>query len=531
MSAGVDTRRKVARANRWREQYNPLRGITVARAVSWLEAGQRGEYADLQWAYRFVERRDPDLIALIERRTGALLQMDWNIKQVDEKTALARGLAYDPTLADRQAVALRAAYEKITNLYEAIEHMALASFREFALGQLQKGDVAALPGEADRIECLNPWNILRDGPWGEFYWNPDAKAVSVSALTSLQKIDPQYTLIREWPRPLNEIALLKFIRSNMSQKDWDAFIEIYGIPGWIVIMPQSVPAGKEADYQQAAEDVAEGGSGALPSGSDAKCADQPRGVNPFRDYLAFLTEKLVLAGTGGLLTMLSAPGSGTLAGSAHMEAFEIVARGEARKISEVFQRKFDRAILDAQFPGKQRLAYFEIAANEEQDVGEILDHAVKITNAGGQVDWAQLSEKTGYTITAAPPPPPPAAVPFPGNPPPFRNRAEAAAAASVAERLVESATVALAAAQRSELKPVADELYRILAIADPEAMRAALADFRARLPALASEMLADPKTVSVIEDTLAAALLNGWTEGAASRSSAPSLEPSPGGAP
>jgi phage gp29-like protein len=393
-----------AQIDRWRQQFNPLRNLTIARAVSLFDASQRGDFADLQWTYRFIERRDEDLIALMERRGSAILQMDWNIKTVDEKTAARRGIAFDKRLAEDQAAALRAAYERITNLYAAIEHLAMAAFREFAICQFQDGDRAAVPGEANHIECLNGWNIVRDGLSGPWYWNAEARQVSVQSLAESDRIDPKYCLIREWPRPLDEIALLKFIRSNLSRKNWDAFVEIYGLPAWIVIMPPSVPSGKESEYLAAARAIAEGQPGALPPGADAKCADQPRGTNPFRDHLQYLTEKLVLAGTGGLLTMLSAPGSGTLAGSAHMEAFDIVARGEARKISEILQAQFDRPVLAGAFEGKPTLAYFELAANEEQDVGDILDHAVKINQAGGRVDWSEMSEKTGYTITAGPEP-------------------------------------------------------------------------------------------------------------------------------
>ena len=63
----------------WREQYNPLRGLDIARAVQLLEAGQRGEYAELQWTYEFIEQSDPDLIALVERRLSAMSELDWNV--------------------------------------------------------------------------------------------------------------------------------------------------------------------------------------------------------------------------------------------------------------------------------------------------------------------------------------------------------------------------------------------------------------------------------------------------------------------
>ena len=51
-------------------------------------------------------------------------------------------------------------------------------------------------------------------------------------------------LIREARRHVNRIALTKFIRANLSSKDWDAFIEIYGVPGGVVIGPPNVPNGE-----------------------------------------------------------------------------------------------------------------------------------------------------------------------------------------------------------------------------------------------------------------------------------------------
>lgn len=72
-------------ANRWRDQYNPTRGLTIERAANLLEAGERGEYADLQWLYRFVEKRDTTLAALLARYDGGLLKLDWTIKETNDE--------------------------------------------------------------------------------------------------------------------------------------------------------------------------------------------------------------------------------------------------------------------------------------------------------------------------------------------------------------------------------------------------------------------------------------------------------------
>jgi hypothetical protein len=74
----------VRAANRWRSQYNPLRGLTIQRAVSLLEAAEDGRYADAQWTFQLAEKRWPVLAALVERRLGAIGKLDWNIKTVGD---------------------------------------------------------------------------------------------------------------------------------------------------------------------------------------------------------------------------------------------------------------------------------------------------------------------------------------------------------------------------------------------------------------------------------------------------------------
>lgn len=491
---------KVKQVNRWRDQFNPLRSLTFPRAVGLLEAFQRGEYADVEWTYSFIERRDPDLIALIERRIGALREMDWDIKTIDNRPEQA-------ALAKTQAETLRAAYERLDNLYEAIEHIAMATFRGFSMIQFQSGEKAAAPGQATHAECLDHWSLLRNGSSGDWYWNAESRVTTAATLDQSDVIDLDYCLVREARRPIDEIALIKFVRQNLSQKDWDAFIEIYGLPGWIVIMPPTVPTGKEEEYRQSAQDVTDGGSGALPAGSTVQCSDAPRGVNPFRDHLQFLTEKLVLAGTGGLLTMLTQSGSGTLAGSAHMEAFKTLARSEARTISELFQRHFDKAVLDPNDEGIQCLAYFEIAANEETDIGEILDHALKITQAGGQPDWAELSEQTGYHITPGTVP----AAPGPAFSPQssafsLANRTSRDPAA--AEAIMAKARKSLASAQQADLAPLARRLAALIAVEDgdlPSALQRMLDD----LPTILTQINAAPETGPVFEKALREALTTG----------------------
>jgi len=394
--------------NRWRERFNPLRGLDMPRATQLLEQWQRGEFADPAWTYYFIEGTDPDLFALVERRTSALLELDWNIKSAPKKSRgkAAKNISsfrfqvsgFDAALAAEQTSALQEAYDSIDNLYEAIEHLASSSFRGFA--HCEKYRDAS--GDTFHLELVDQWNICRDllrGPWR---YNPDALSTTYYALGPQMDIDPANFLIRETRRHIDRVALVKFIRSNLSQKDWDAFIDIYGLPSGVIIGPPNVPTGREAGYQEAAHHISGGGSGYLPNGANYIQNQSPRGPQPFQPHLDYLSQKLILAGTGGLLTMLAQPGSGTLAGSVHQETFNTIARAEARRISEIFQRQFDTEVLDTKFPGRPHLAWFEIAQNDELDPDKVARHALTLRQAGCKIDTAQLSEKTGYQLTDAP---------------------------------------------------------------------------------------------------------------------------------
>lgn len=106
-------------SSNWRAQYNPLRGLTLPLLVALLESGERGNYARLQWLYRFIEKRNPTLRAVLQRRQGSLTKLDWNV-------SVSPGAGSDPrALGARQAALLRAAYERVENLREAVILIAL----------------------------------------------------------------------------------------------------------------------------------------------------------------------------------------------------------------------------------------------------------------------------------------------------------------------------------------------------------------------------------------------------------------------
>ncbi len=492
----------VDRANRFREHLNPLRGLTIAYAVRIAEEYFLGRMADLQWTYFFIEQTDADLLALLELRIGRLLEMDYNItiaKDADERQAEA------------QRKYLSEKFERIDNIYESIEHLALADFRGFA--HCEKWIEG---GELTHLECVDQWNAVRDGARGPWRYNPDARSCSYESLGSEMDMPPENFLFREVRRPINRVALFKFVRGNLSEKDWDASIEVFGNRGGVVIGPPDVAEADEAEFESAAENIADGGRGYLPYGSLWVPNKEESGSWPFSERLKHLSEKLVLAGTGGKLTMLTDPtGLGSGASDAHSRVFDTVASAAARRISEVFNKQLVLPWLQEKFPGQKPAAYFTLAANEETDVGEIVDHAVSLSQAGYQMDPAQLEEKLGYTLTVKP-----AAPAFgPPNGAAFLNRIRNRSSAAATKLFNSDALKELTAAQAISFRPLID---RALAVAgtDDAGFDAALQKLQADLPEIQKQVLAKDATgefAKIWEKILGTALVNGAATAAAER--------------
>jgi phage gp29-like protein len=536
---------RVRTYNRWRERYNPLRGLNISRAVALLEQYQRGEMADPQWVYFFIEQSDADLFAILERREAALLELNWKVSPLSGRWTKddPRQAAWDKGLAAEQTAALLEAYDGIDNLYEAISHLQLATFRGFShLEKWRSGD-----GDIYHLELVDQWNVVRDLLRGQWKYNPRADSTTFAALGEDMLIDPADFIIRERDRHVNRLALVKFIRQSLSEKDWDAFIEIYGLPSGVIVGPPNVPPEKEASYRESAQNIAEGGSGYLPNGSTYTANDSPRGNSPFRPRLDYLSEKLVLAGTGGLLTMLTAPtGIGKGPTDAHADAFKSLARAEARKISELFNRSIDTEFLDKQFPGKPALVYFEIAANDELDAGEVVAHAVALAGASFRVSPEQLAEKTGYEITLADPAkvtvredatpgadptePPPADDPANPEKPPITNRAKTDAAPVPVEqshdfrKFLARMRNRMAGATAEDLKPLRAALAKALQ-GDDAGLPDRLKALNRELPAMADKIITAKASSAELYEILSAALASQVGAGAAVKNRSKTAQP------
>lgn len=513
------TARAQERADKWRESFNPLRRLSAERARSLIESYLTGAATDLMWALASpmtgVETSDPDYRALIERTLARLLEMDWEIRTAAdaEGPAAAR--------AETQAKALREAYEKFDELYAAIGHLAMAPYRGWAHVEVDY--------DGGNLNPVEPWNVVRDGLRGGWAYNPEAKPLFYESLPADLRIDPErhWWLIRTHPRPVGGWALMKWFYQALSTRDWAAFVNIYGIPGGVVIGPPNVPEGEEEAFRAAAADIARGGEGYLPHGSDWKANAEARGQQPFQAWLDWLSAKLILAGTGGKLTMLNDPtGLGSGQSASHEETFDQIAKAEARKIGEVFNRQFDRRVLAAAGllePGGRPLAWWQLSAGEETDSGSIIEEVARLSQAGYRVEVKQVAEKTGYELTEKEPPG--GVAMFNRRPEGGSRKAEGGgrrpeggssalrnrAAEAPGEDYRRASLERLAEARAEDLAPLLAAVEELEAAAGPEDYADALQRLRDRLAELLPEVT-ESRYADALEAVLGGALAAGGAE-------------------
>lgn len=520
-------KKQIRVANNARSQYNPLRGMSLQRAVRLLEEGERGLYADLQWLYRMIEKRDAVVRALKRRRSAALLKLEWNIKTIPPDQ-MPDGITDQQ--AEAQAKELRKLYEQIDNVYDAIKAMALAEFRGYAHFEKVYRNNRPAPDAITRLEPIDQWYWIRDGYNGPWRFNPDL----LSSLHSAEEVDTEHLVIREVDDPIDEIALIAFLRKNMSQKDWDGFVEVFGIPDIFFEMPQGISEDKMKEWLDQTERLAGDGQGGLPSGTKVQTVGgDVRGVNPFEGHIKYQDSCVVLAGTGGKLTMLNDPtGLGDGAADAHEQAFDDLAAEEARVISEIFQRSIDIPLLKDRFPDQPILAYFDLNAQTEENVTEIISHIKGLYDAGYTIDPEEVTERTGYHVTPKPADPQPAeprvtASEVKNRRWPFRlfnRRPEKDDPGEETQKtlatLSKNARNALALAVEADQMPVADRLREILdddSLTD-DGFFQALETFQTdELPELAKRILDNPSLADAVADTLSAGLFNGAADAVESR--------------
>ena len=498
----------------WREQHNPLRGLTIQRVASLLESAEKGYLADAQWLFRWIQKRDATVLGAVRRRQSALMKLDWDIRIISDVEE-GGPKADKAGVAKEQAKVLREFYEGIENMREAICFLGMATFNGYSHLEKHYRNNRKEEG-VFRLQPVPQWFWAKHMPKREWLYNPKADQTNHG-----KPIEPMDWVVRNVDQPIMEVATICFLRKNLSQKDWDGFIETYGLPPLFIELPPGATSNDETNYQEIAEKVIGDSRGTLPAGASVQTVETgDRGEGPFSTHIKYQDEQIVLAATGGKLTMLNdATGIGSGQSDAHSNTFEEIAKAEALEIAEVFQHQIDRVILEERFPTEDQYAYFEIAAKDDLDVADYLANAAKLQSLGFQVDLGEVQEKTGMKLTIKEEPKEdvepgkrtvktaPAGVKAKVNP--LRNRFARKPESKIDSDFTDKMSSRFNRAVSADLASVRQRLETILAIDNPTERANELRRLRDQLPELLAKMNADPVAAKILEDAMSSGYFNG----------------------
>lgn len=376
-----------------RQYTNPVRGLTPYRAVSLIEAAQYGYKADLQWTYAAIERKEPVLRALKERRQSSIKKLKWTVRVKD--SVQEKKDKQTDGVVEQQKEALREVYDGVDNLNEALAFMALATFRGYShLEKHVDGD-----GVMVHLEPVPQWYWCFTYPVRDWLFNAQALQTNAGAL-----IDPAAFVIREIEDPLDEIAILIFLRKNLSRKDWDLFVETYGVPSIFgKCTDVNFRAANASKVTDEINKIISNGRGVLPPGWDITSTGTVVGASnhPFQPHLEYQNMELILAGTGGKLTMLSDPtGIGQGASPAHEAVFADIAKAEGEDICECFRKQIDAPELERRGLGKP-LVEFALEVMEVEDREKNANLLGAVAAAGYRTSDEQASEMLEMEVHSA----------------------------------------------------------------------------------------------------------------------------------
>ena len=375
---------------------NPLSGLNPAKVRRLYELYREGKYADVQLAWDALEEYDDMLGTVLERRQSALGEMEWDVL-ID-----ARAVGEDAALqarAEAQQDYITRRLREVENLSDAIKWLGLANFRRYSA-------LEVLPaGSGERWLPIHHWLLCRPALEGAWCYNELAE----TSCTRTEPIDMSAVILREVARPIDLVAMFLISAKEAAIDGWDSFLEVFGNPALFFKMPPGTSDAQRDEFAAIIKEISSDGSGVYPDGGEIHTVEtSAANADAFSRRAEWCDKALVRRATGGLLTVLAESGSGTLAGSAHMEAFRQIAANDAISIAECINRQYVRRRIAAEFPGEPVLVYFTLTQPVINDRAATVNMLCQLAGQRWRATDEAVSEEVGvevHTEEAAPQPP------------------------------------------------------------------------------------------------------------------------------
>ena len=372
---------------------NPLSGLNPAKVRRLYELYREGKYADVQLAWDALEEYDDMLGTVLERRQSALGEMEWDVlidaRAVGEDAALQ-------ALAEAQQDYITRRLREVENLSDAIKWLGLANFRRYsALEVIQEVRGTNYEVRSERWLPIHHWLLCRPALEGAWCYNELAE----TSCTRTEPIDMSAVILREVARPIDLVAMFLISAKEAAIDGWDSFLEVFGNPALFFKMPAGTSDDQRDEYASIIKEISSDGAGVYPDGGEIHTVEtSAANADAFSSRAEWCDKALVRRATGGLLTVLAESGSGTLAGSAHMEAFRQIAANDAISIAECINRQYVRRRIAAEFPGMPVLVYFTLTQPVINDRAATVNMLCQLAGQRWRATDEAVSEEVGMEV-------------------------------------------------------------------------------------------------------------------------------------
>lgn len=497
-----------------RTRFNPIRSLTPATLSYQLDRFDSGYVRDAALTWDKMEERDDVLKSVAPKRKKAVSRHGWEVVMFEESP---------------EAQAQKDALEQFFGSLTATS--AVDGNVKGGMSMLMRQMMDAVGKRYAVHEIV--WQPRPEGLTAEFRFVPLWFCENTTGrLRYLQNEGATAGIDLaegEWMVTsgdgLMQACSVAYMFKHMPLKDWVLYSERHGMPGLHGVTDAAEGSTEWNSLVTALQNFGVDWALVTNRGAEIDTVDAAAaGELPYPKLVERMDRAIAALWRGAdLSTMSAGSGEGTGA-SLQGEEADILEDDDAEMIEETLNRQVVPFVLQYTRGNSHALAELKVTRGNQQDVKLDLEVDRFLLDSGCPVSINDLLERYGRPLpdaaedlarAAAKPAAPLANVSLANA----RDN-------STAGQLLAAARMQLAEAQQHVLRPVAERLNALYnqadaQDADPEDLANALRAFRDdELPELLAQVNADPETADVLNDLMAAALLNGYAEAAHARKGA-----------
>lgn len=497
---------------------SPIKGLTPAKLVSWLDAFNRGELRQAVLLWQQILDRDDQVGPCADKRTRAVSRLSWEILPVD-----------DSQEAQRHKEALEHFYNHLT-AFDGLNEMERGGVR-----QLVKQMMTAVGMRYAMHEII--WKPAYPGGLTaelkflplQFFENTTGRLRFLESDFAQDGKDlDAYFGAGNWLCNCGEglmfsSSIAYLFKTPNGLKAWVSFMEKFGIPG----VHASTSAAKDSAEWDALVDAVSGFGEdlAIVTNEGAKItplAVANSGQAPHAPLVERMDRAISRIWMGGDLSTMSAGNGQGQGASLQVDDLEMLKEDDAGMISDALNEYVDRQVIRQRFgAGAAPLAYFQLVVPKRKSTDDTVKRIDTAVKYGVPVSQAYLRQELSMpepkgdeeTLVASAPTPSPFVPPAPTA----AVRAANEKSRLVSEAFSQSALREVGAAQAATLKPLLDRIAAIQALPDDK-IDAAIEALKRDLPHIRGDILRDPKLAAAFEKILGSALVAGAATGAEQKS-------------